>query len=249
MCKLRPMTITSPRVDDPRYVRSRRRLLAAVVAAYDDLDAGSRSGPGTLTGAAPSLAALSVSEVARRAGVSRPTFYQHFTDVPQAAAAAALERLAEAFAAIPQTAVGEGWTAFTHRTLRGLLMAFEGHSHFHAAVFAQSTAPVAAAAVSAIADRLLDSSPLGPVLRRRPGADAPRERAEFLAAGVLWHVLTWLCAPSDARADLDDSVAHLSDLLLGASGATPAELAAVRAEQPLAGVPTPLGAGAQQVRS
>lgn len=206
--------------EDPRFVRSRQALFSA---ATDLVESGER------------VAQLRVTDVARRAGVSRPTFYQHFADVPDLVGAAALERMQRAFARIPQVALGESWTVYAHRTFHSLLTDVERDSAFYTAVLTDARQPLVTALVQALAARLLEESPLGPVIRRRGGADEPAERAQFLAAGVLWHVASWITQPAPSREPVDTVVERLADLLLGASGATPQEIAAVRDERRLAG--------------
>jgi len=66
---------------DPRFQRTR----AAIIAALGDLLS------------VKSLRDISITSLVAEAGVTRPTFYQHFPDIPAAARHAALERLAEAF--------------------------------------------------------------------------------------------------------------------------------------------------------
>ncbi|GAB6897670.1 TetR/AcrR family transcriptional regulator [Kineosporia succinea] len=57
--------------DDPRYARTRQALLTALLELGDD-----------------DLAEVSVGLLARAAGVHRTSFYNHFTSLPEAAAAA-----------------------------------------------------------------------------------------------------------------------------------------------------------------
>lgn len=69
------------REDDPRYRRSLSAILDAVTSLIE----------------AHSLAEISITRVVEAAGVTRPTFYQHFADVPAAARVAGLARLEAAF--------------------------------------------------------------------------------------------------------------------------------------------------------
>lgn len=66
---------------DPRFQRSRASIIGAVT---------------NLVGELP-IEQLSITRVVEAAGVTRPTFYQHFPDVLSAAQEAAFVRLAEAF--------------------------------------------------------------------------------------------------------------------------------------------------------
>ena len=72
---------------DPRAQKSRESLIRVMVSALDE-----------------NPQPPSVSELVRRAGASRPTFYQHFGDIPTLMHAAAMARLEEAFATLPQQA-------------------------------------------------------------------------------------------------------------------------------------------------
>src|SRR5690625_7084669 len=67
---------------NPRAERSRTALIDAMTSALETLE------PGTV---------LSVAEIARTAGVSRPTLYQHFGDLPNLMRAAAMVRLVALF--------------------------------------------------------------------------------------------------------------------------------------------------------
>ena len=72
--------VTTADVNDPRMQRSRAALLDA---ATDLLDT-------------QAVADISITKLVEHAGVTRPTFYQHFPDIPGIARAAALRRLAAA---------------------------------------------------------------------------------------------------------------------------------------------------------
>lgn len=78
-----PMTSPTIRLTDPRA----RRSLEALSGALCDL-----------LEAAP-LDTVSITKLVETAGVTRPTFYQHFSDVPDAARRVALARLQAAFPA------------------------------------------------------------------------------------------------------------------------------------------------------
>ncbi|MFP3534278.1 helix-turn-helix domain-containing protein, partial [Burkholderia sp. SIMBA_042] len=64
----------SPNPADPRFQRSYDALVRAVTELLDE---------------AP-LSKLSIAQLVQRAGVARPTFYQHFPDLQAAAQRAAL---------------------------------------------------------------------------------------------------------------------------------------------------------------
>jgi AcrR family transcriptional regulator len=66
-----PTLPTLPTQDDPRWVRTRQALLGALLALGDT-----------------DVAQASVGSLTRAAGVHRTSFYNHFTSLPEAAAAA-----------------------------------------------------------------------------------------------------------------------------------------------------------------
>ncbi|MBS3180385.1 MULTISPECIES: TetR/AcrR family transcriptional regulator [unclassified Pseudoclavibacter] len=217
--------------EDARFVRSRAALIAAVVELLDE---------------GRDAAQLSITDIVGRAGVSRPTFYKHFDDTAALIREAALRRLQSAFDRIPSVGDDPSWPTFVRGTLRALLHELDADAPFYRAALESSFGLLTGDVIAYLATRLLESSPLGPVIRRRPGPDTPRDRAEFLAAGAMWHVTRWLFADVNvpveadtnptadssaaARASTDELVERLSSLLLASSGATVAELDALRAE-------------------
>ncbi len=70
-----------PRGDDPRFLRSLKALHAALLELVDTQP----------------LEDISITALVQAAGVTRPTFYQHFADIPDAARRVALTRLDAAF--------------------------------------------------------------------------------------------------------------------------------------------------------
>ncbi|GHF40668.1 AcrR family transcriptional regulator [Amycolatopsis bartoniae] len=82
----------SPQLTDPRSRRSRSALEGALLELIEERD----------------LSQISISDVTRRAAVNRSTFYEHYTDVHDLAAAAGTELFDELIAAahvlLPQQA-------------------------------------------------------------------------------------------------------------------------------------------------
>ncbi|HRO94858.1 TetR/AcrR family transcriptional regulator [Citricoccus sp.] len=177
-------------------------------------------------------AGLNVTDVVQRAGVSRPTFYKYFRDVPALVWEAALRRMQATFDRVPQAALGETWTVFARGTFLTLLTDLAEHRSFYLSALAINPAEVAADFIRYLAHRLLTSSPLGPIIHRRKGPDTAQQRAQFLAAGSVWLVQHWLVTSTDPLQEVEDMVDRLSALLLSSSGATEQEIAAVRAAAP-----------------
>ena len=172
----------------------------------------------------PDLASITVADVVRRAGVSRPTFYRHFPDLGQLARAAALSRLDGIFARLPEARLGARWESFASQTFRTLFGDLAKEATFYRLALAASGGALEDDIVDYVATRLLDVSPLGPVIRRGDSSVSGRERAEFLAAGIVWHARRWLCSESP-EASLDRMVDLVSSLILHGSGATGDEIA------------------------
>src|SRR5699024_11998656 len=79
---------------NPRAERSRAAVIEAMTRALDAHELGS---------------VLSVAEISRAAGVSRPTWYQHFGDLPNLMRAAAMVRLVALFDSVPEPDSGVSW--------------------------------------------------------------------------------------------------------------------------------------------
>src|SRR5699024_12612624 len=72
-------------VSNPRAERSKAALVEAMTDALDAYEPGD---------------SLSIAEISRAAGVSRPTLYQHFGDLPNLMRAAAMVRLVALFESV-----------------------------------------------------------------------------------------------------------------------------------------------------
>ncbi len=201
--------------------RSLAPLVDAVTAVLDE---------GSQRGADP--AALNVADIARRAGVSRPTFYKYFRDVPALVRAAALQRMEATFERVPAVEIGDTWTIFARDTFQTLLTDLAERRRFYLSAIALNPTDVASDFVRYISHRLLAHSPLGPIIHRRKGPDTAAERAEFLAAGTVWLVQQWLASSTDPLGEVPEMVERLSALLLSSSGATEQEITAVRSASP-----------------
>ncbi|MBF4463140.1 MULTISPECIES: TetR/AcrR family transcriptional regulator [unclassified Rathayibacter] len=183
---------------DPRQARSRDALLAAITIALDR----------------PGDEQPSITELCGAAGVSRPTFYQHFGDVPSLIEAAAIERMHALFAAVAPPTPDEHWEGTVPDVVRGLLEGLRVHADFYRRVFSGGTArSVQEAVVAFLAQRLLTFSPLA--ARVPAGGDRARvERfATFLAAGTTWLVVGWLLE-GDARRSVAEAAGDIAELLV-----------------------------------
>lgn len=181
--------------EDPRRTRSRAALIASITELMD-------------AGATPSI-----TEIVARAGVSRPTFYQHFGDLPTAFSAAALERLESQFALIAVPADGSVDEKFTTRAVSGLLEHLRHHRDFYRAVLADATKRgFTDSTVAFLADRIIYESPFGAALR----ADADEyttDRITTLAAGLMWLITQWLYEEPTVAQTVDRMTARIIAVL------------------------------------
>jgi AcrR family transcriptional regulator len=183
---------------DSRLVRSRQALIAAITAALDE----------------PAGVIPSITELCSAAGVSRPTFYQHFGDVPSLIEASAVDRTRALFDAVDPAAAGERWEISVPRVVRELLDGLLTHSDFYRRVLlGAGSRSFQEHVVAFLTERLLAFSPLGEAARA--GADRARlERfATFLAAGTTWLVVGWLVDDA-SRPSIADAADDISELLV-----------------------------------
>ncbi|NQX16544.1 TetR/AcrR family transcriptional regulator [Rathayibacter sp. VKM Ac-2857] len=181
---------------DPRLARSREQLIAAITAALDH----------------PGDDQPSITELCTAARVSRPTFYQHFGDVPSLVEAAALERMHALFAEVVPPSPQDVWETAVPRVVRGLLSGLLEHADFYRRALSGGTArSVQESVVAFLAQRLLTFSPLA---AQEAGDRARVERfAVFLAAGTVWLVVGWLLDGDDRRSAAAAS-AEIAELLV-----------------------------------
>lgn len=175
---------------DPRATRSKRALIAAATELIDAHD----------------LDELSITQVVAAAGVTRPTFYQHFADLPELASAAAIERLGAEFSRHEASSASGPWLEQLEPVVRELLEHLAAHRGFYRRVLQGTrTATATNAAVDLVVRRLLERSPL---LATVPDADSEevRDSVVILSGGIVWMLSNWLATPLTGR----DSVAAMA---------------------------------------
>lgn len=195
--------------------RSRARLLAAVT---ESLDSGADADRVTIT------------DIVTKAGLTRPTFYVVFDDLPSAFAAAALARLDEAFTGLgvdPDVAA-EYRSEQMLSAFMAILARLSEHAEFFARVLRGPGGPVVQERiVGFVAARVRESSPVSQALT---GGKLPIEVSSFaIAAGVVWTMTRWM--NEEARRPVAEVAVQLRDLveasvfggLGGTAGATGAD--------------------------
>lgn len=164
------------RAADPRPARSRAALIEAATKAL------TKEQPGT----------LSVTVLVKAAGVSRPTFYQHFADVHELIHVAALTKLSAAFDALLPADPGASVAVFTSEVSTNLLKQLQTDASFYRNVLAISgNSSLVAEIIDFLTHRFLSR----PAIAERFIAKTPDltgDYAQFVAAGVAWLAVRWL---------------------------------------------------------
>ncbi len=199
---------------DPLAVRSRAALVAAMTALLDERD----------------LDGISITQVVQAAGVTRPTFYQHYGDIAHLASDAAVGRLDAEFDHRESGPLSvEGWLTGVEPMVTRLLAHLAEHRDFYRRVlYGLGTRAATDAAVDLVARRILERSPLG-ALAGQPGAPDPEETQDsvvIISGGIVWLITSWLSTELTGR-DTVKAMAHrvsvqLVRLALAAGAAPPA---------------------------
>jgi AcrR family transcriptional regulator len=153
---------------DPRSQRTRAAILRAIVELVD----------------ADAMGSFSITRVVEVAGVSRPTFYQHFADVDAALQQAAIERIS---GALPEEIPANSDTSFQQQAYERALpviVHLETHRDFYARV-------IETAGTAAFFD-MLHKFVKANIFTIPKDRDDLEDTIEVLAGGVIFFVVRWL---------------------------------------------------------
>lgn len=155
---------------------------------------------------------VTVTAIVGAAGISRPTFYAAFGDLPTAFSEAALHRLASAFEEVvidrdlPQEASSDAMAG----AFDVILARFDENSEFFRKVlFGPGGQAVQARIISFLAERLRTASPVAPALDK--GSLPSMMSSTAIAAGVVWTIVLWL--EEQPRRSVEDMAIQLRDLV------------------------------------
>lgn len=181
--------MAAPDTSDPRVERSRAQLVEALGTLLSTTEARD----------------ISVSALCAQAGVSRPTFYQHFASIDEVAVAGIERRFTELRADLPDG------PDLQHRLLAAFLADLDARREAWQRTIGSGTAFVASrdTVETWLADRLAErTSEAGPIALR------------YAAAGFLGAVRAWLLAPAGPeRPDVETFAAELVELAARTLGA------------------------------
>lgn len=163
--------VDAPRTIDPRAVKSRAALIHAMITHLDI-----------------TLAAPTVSEVVSRAGSSRPTFYQHFGDIPTLMHEAAMDRLEAVLEELSAGTNAEAatWETFAERIFTQLFEHLAEHRAFYLAILhGPSGVAFLNRLIAYLTLRMHTVSPLRHSIRNLVGDEQAPRLSQFLVAGLV----------------------------------------------------------------
>ena len=186
---------------DPRTARARKAMIDAAM---------------TLVAEKP-VSDISITEAAEAAGVTRPTIYQHFGDVPGLAAAATEEYMTGVFERIDLALEArEGADGYIEDMLGLFVNELYANRAFCAhAMHGPSALAIAVDEMARLADRMR-----GHVIGSRIGAKGQKleDRLGAISAGLVWMVGAWLATDFSGENEPDAFSARLADTLFSLSG-------------------------------
>lgn len=193
---------------DPRFVRSREALVEAMAGLLDGRE----------------LADITITDLVGSASVSRPTFYQHFRDLPALARAAALVRLDAMFPAGPfEGSISTPEEEFAHAeaTVRAILGQLQHHAVFYRRVIHGAGGfELYDDFVALLETRILSDSPFGARIRGSVLLD-PADRATILSGGITWLILRWLDSDFSGDNAVDPMARRIANAMIALSGGLP----------------------------
>lgn len=188
------------RAADPRPARSRAALIDAATEALGT------SNPGN----------LSITTLVKTAGVSRPTFYQHFTDVHELIHAAALTKISAAFDELLPAEPTASVAVFTSEVSTNLLKQLQVDADFYRNVLAISgNASLVAELIDFLSHRFLSRPAVAErFITKNP--DLTSDYTQFVAAGVAWLAVRWLATDFTGEHTAEATGEHLAQMMRAA---------------------------------
>lgn len=158
---------------------------------------------------------LSITEVAAAAGISRPTFYQHFADVSALVAAACNEQMQEIFEGIDRDLQGtdlEYLRKLMHMFVQKL---YENRTFSRNAVNGPSSMTIAVDTMHFLDAKMRDHV-TGNLMG--PNSQQVRDRRGAIVAGLVFMVFDWLNSDYEGINEPDAMAERLTDTLVSLAG-------------------------------
>ncbi|WP_433632360.1 TetR/AcrR family transcriptional regulator [Nocardia sp. CA-120079] len=141
---------------------------------------------------------ISIVDLTRRARVSRPTFYLHYSSLDELAADALIERLRESAGSAGDTTVAE-------ESVPEWLVGFLGEVNANRVVYRRL---VGARSIAGIAREMVAAKLVERIVQSQAAAPDAEEFAQFLAGGILGFLAYWLRSDETATAEAVSSAAQ-----------------------------------------
>ena len=141
------------------------------------------------------FAAITITELVGRAKVTRPTFYQHFRDLPGIARAASLARLESAFPAEPDLVEGQSDAArasAVEHTALGLLQHLHGRVDFYRRVIGGASAVELYDDFVTLLETRITRLSRATVPSDTGSGPSIEDRRAVLSGGLTWLIIRWL---------------------------------------------------------
>ena len=168
---------------------------------------------------------LNIVELTRQAGVSRPTFYRHFDNPPTLVRVAVLAKLQASFATALSPETPSNWIPAARPTIHQLLTELHSESRFYLhAIQGPVGLQLIGDVIEFLDKRILEDSPLAPVLRASSGEATAKDRTLFLSAGIAWLILQWLHTDFTGRNTIDNTTDRILTHLLTVTGTETVEV-------------------------
>lgn len=159
----------------------------------------------------PKPGAPNISDLVKQAGVSRPTFYQHFKDADGLMRAAAFEKLNQVFASLPPVEQEE---VLTQQSFLQLLIRLQKEALFFRNIMQTSgNATLALELVGFIGNRLLARPSIVLELEAKTQGSSLKDYVQFIAAGVAWVTVRWLYSDFEGPNSPQAMSQRLTDLM------------------------------------
>lgn len=201
-----------PNPNDPRFRRSYEALVNAVTVLLEH-------------GALPDL---SIAQIVEYAGVTRPTFYQHFPDIQTAAQHAALAKLEEIFTLADeqskQSDVPDGYDIEKFRQDTFLILRhLQEYENFYLTIWNHAgTSHFLEELIRFVSERLLPT----PGREEQKGwQQREQDCLLMVSGGATWMAVRWLCLGS-AREEAEvmaERITRTADTLISAAGLWPTQ--------------------------
>lgn len=158
---------------------------------------------------------LSLTEIAERAGVSRPTVYKQFNDTPSLVAAAAESLMEAVFSDIDARVAHLQGDPFLRELMRLFIArVYDNRTFAKHAMYGPSSSEITFY-VSELLDARMRNGYIGERLSSSPRADDCRAA---ISAGVIWLLVKWLASDFSGDDEPDAIAARMTDVMLELSG-------------------------------